>query len=134
MILFKKICNECFFLKLLKVIVPTVVYFFQSVTIQEIHTKKYKNTSFFNNKLTNTYTLAIFLQKIGFIWRNQIFVILHNNSLKHCFTSLDQEKWKWTISMINISFDIIFILLYSKPRIKKCDFYRHYVFNNKHFL
>ena len=77
-----------------KVIVTTVVVYFYFKVSQY---RKYMQTNitihFINKKFTNTYTLAIFFQKkIRFIRRNQIFVIRDNNSIKHFFTSLDQEN------------------------------------------
>ena len=66
---------------------------FQSGTIQEIQAKKYKNT--FHEQLIDQYKHCCnsFLQTNRFIFRNRIFVILHNNnSIEHCFTSLDPQK------------------------------------------
>ena len=78
------------------IIVPTVVvYFSQSVIIQEMHPNRYKKT--FRLQLIYQYKLSgdIFITKINLIWirpgRNRIYVILDNNSTNHWFTSLDGE-------------------------------------------
>ena len=66
---------------------PTVaVYFFSKVS----QYRKYKNT--FHDQQIDQYihTRDIFT-KIRFIWRNWIIVILHNNEMKYCFSSLDYE-------------------------------------------
>ena len=71
-----------------------MVYFFQSGTIQEMQAKKYKNT--FHEQLIdqNKHSRnSFFYKKIGsYSEIESIFVILHNNSIEHCFTSLDLQK------------------------------------------
>ena len=62
---------------------------------------KYKNK--FHEQLIGQYihSCDVFIWKLGsceWEWEeiNRIFIILHNNSKKHCFTSFEAEKWKKT--------------------------------------
>ena len=111
------VSNYCSYPCILKVIVPTIVVgFFQSVKIQEIHANKYKNT--FHEQQIDQYIHShdIFTKKIGSYEEIEFFSSCTTGytSIEHCFTRLDQEKWKLTIFITNISSDInlIFILPY----------------------
>ena len=52
--------------------------------------------------------------------------------MNNCFTSFVKETWKFMMD-ISSNTNITLILLYSKPRIKKCDFVRHYMHLNRSF-
>ena len=121
---------KCYLLKIKVIastaymIVPMWYNFFQNVTKQDIHVNKYKNMSFHQQQIDQyiTYLLAIFLFKnwVHFIkaGRNHFFVILRNNSAKHCFMyffglrkiEINKTYDKYFIFNSNVS-NINFVLL-----------------------
>ena len=68
------------------------VNFFKISSAENMHENKYKNTFHSQNEKIDQYIQSrdIFTKKLGSYEKSGGFsVILHNNSMKHCFITLD---------------------------------------------
>ena len=111
-----------------KGIVPTVVVYFFSVS----QYRKYTQTNVRIHSFTKNWpihTLSQYLYtKNRFIWRNRIFVLLHNNLTKHSSLALTKQ------TETNNFYDKYFMykqhLLFTvfKSQFKKNNFLRYYAF------